>query len=60
MPVKIHKHICCHCDTVFYSRSPRSKLCSKKCANAYFRQKETPSQTDLERLYQLQQEQEAV
>jgi len=58
--VKVHKHICCHCDNVFYSRSARSKLCSKKCANAWFRSKEQPTQNDLERLYQLQQAEEAA
>lgn len=56
MPVKIYKHVCHHCDTVFYSRSIKSKFCSKQCANASFRGKEQPSQTELERLYELQQE----
>lgn len=52
--VKIHKHVCDHCGTVFYSRSTRSKFCSKACANANFRSKEAPSQSELERLYELQ------
>lgn len=60
MSRKVSKCVCKHCQTIFYARSPLAELCSKKCANAFFRSKEEPSQADLQRLYELQQLQEAA
>lgn len=58
MSRKITKAVCKCCGTIFYARSPLAELCSKRCSNVFFRAKETPTQADLQREYELQQSQQ--
>lgn len=53
---KIHQKVCHCCGVLFYSRSVLTKYCSKKCSNKAFRSKSEPSQAELKRLFEQQQE----
>lgn len=53
---KVHRKICFCCGSLFYSRSILSKHCSRKCSNKYFRSKNQPSQADLKRQFEAQNE----
>ncbi|MFV3334166.1 hypothetical protein ACNFIA_24820 [Pseudomonas sp. NY15437] len=53
---KVYRIACHCCGDLFFTRSILSKFCSKRCSNKAFRSKATPTQSDLQKLFEQQNE----